>query len=95
MSTTSTESPTVPEPTAVNKELQSPQCKHRCCPICGRENVNEPSLRYSRGKWTLKQCSQCHLVYLENAPTYEALESEFAWEKTYHARKVSGAKARR
>ena len=69
------------------EELRAPQCKHRCCPICGCENASEPSLRYSRDEWNLKQCSQRDLVYLENAPTYEALETEFAWEKTYHAEK--------
>ena len=86
----------MPEPTfanekngasAANEESQSTKCKHRCCPICGRDNLNEPSLQYSQGEWNLKQCSQCTLVYLENAPSYEALESEFAWEKTYHAEK--------
>ena len=86
----------MPEPTVVNKktfesesteEPLAPKCRHRCCPICGCENAGEPSLRYSRDGWNLKQCSQCDLVYLENAPTYEALETEFAWEKTYHAEK--------
>ncbi len=91
MSTTSTESPTVvneqTSTSADSRETQSPKTNHRYCPSCGRENVSEPALRYSRGEWNLKQCSQCELVYLENAPTYEALESEFAWEKTYHAEK--------
>lgn len=94
MSTPSTESPTVPEPTAVNKESQSPKCKHRCCPSCGRENAGEPWLRYSQDKWKLKQCSQCDFVYLENAPSYEALETEFAWEKTYHAEKSKRRKGK-
>ena len=74
-------------PSPATQEPQSLKCKHRCCPICGRENANEPALGYSRSEWNLKQCSQCDLVYLENAPTYEALESEFAWEKTYYAEK--------
>ena len=80
----------VNEKTGVNPVAEEPQslkCKHRCCPICGCENSSEPSLQYSQTDWTLKRCSQCDMVYLENAPTYEALESEFAWEKTYHAEK--------
>ena len=94
MSTTSTEPPPVPDPTVVNDEAQSPKCDHRSCPICGCENTSEPSLNYSQDEWTLKQCSQCDLVYLENAPSYEALESEFAWEKTYHAEKSKRRKGK-
>lgn len=81
-------------PSPATQEPQSLKCKHRCCPICGRENANEPALGYSRSEWNLKQCSQCDLVYLENAPTYEALESEFAWEKTYHAEKIRRRKGK-
>jgi SAM-dependent methyltransferase len=29
------------------------------------------------------QCAQCSLVYLRNAPDYDRLVSEFAWEKSY------------
>ncbi len=81
-------------PSPATEEPRSLKSKHRCCPICGRGNANEPALRYSRGEWNLKQCSQCALVYLENAPTYEALESEFAWEKTYHAEKIRRRKGK-
>ena len=93
----------MPEPTVVNvnndanpttEEAHSLKCAHRCCPICGCENADEPSLEYSQSEWILKQCSQCDLVYLENAPNYEAIESEFAWEKTYHAEKSKRRKGK-
>lgn len=54
----------------------------RQCPLCGTDNANEPASRFSSGEWVLKPCSNCRLLYLENAPAYEALEVEFAWEKT-------------
>ena len=66
---------------------QSSDSVHRICPLCGRDNTDESPLRYSQDHWKLKRCSQCDLIYLENAPAYEALESDFAWEKTYQREK--------
>ena len=66
---------------------QSSDSVHRICPLCGRDNTDESPLGYSQDRWKLKRCSQCDLIYLENAPAYEALESDFAWEKTYQREK--------
>jgi SAM-dependent methyltransferase len=55
----------------------------RRCPICHRDNRSQPVHRYSEPPWELKQCAGCGLVYLENAPAYQKLETEFAWEKTW------------
>ncbi len=52
------------------------------CAVCGRDNAAESPLPYSQAPWVLKQCAGCGFVYLENPPAYEALEEDFAWEKT-------------
>ncbi len=53
------------------------------CPVCGASNFDAPALPESQAPWRLKQCRACGMVYLENPPAYEALEEEFAWEKTF------------
>jgi SAM-dependent methyltransferase len=53
----------------------------RVCPLCERSNASGPASRFSSGEWIIRECS-CGMVYLENAPRYEALEETFAWEKT-------------
>jgi SAM-dependent methyltransferase len=40
---------------------------------------------YSRGEWTLLDCAETGLVYLENPPAYESLADDFAWEQTFEA----------
>jgi SAM-dependent methyltransferase len=61
---------------------------HRLCPACGRDNADRPALATSVEPWMLKSCRQCAFVYLENAPVYEALDEDFAWEKTYEAERA-------
>ena len=58
---------------------------HRNCPACGRHNTDVKPLPESVHPWLLKSCRQCGFVYLENAPVYEALDDDLAWEKTYEA----------
>ena len=53
------------------------------CPLCDRDNGNEPVSSYSREPWAIKECRACGMVYLENPPASEALEDELAWEKTF------------
>ena len=55
----------------------------RTCPICSLDNRSQPVHPYSEPPWELKQCAGCGLVYLESAPAYQKLETEFAWEKTW------------
>ena len=66
----------------------------RVCPICGFDNSSSAPGRYSRDAWRLKTCARCGLVYLENAPSYVQLESEFAWEKTYAQEKARRRRGR-
>ena len=55
----------------------------RVCPICATDNSAQRPHRYSQAPWELKQCAHCGLVYLENPPAAEKLESEFAWDKSW------------
>ena len=60
---------------------------HRPCPRCHTDNASAPPSPFSCDPWTLKACS-CGMLYLENAPSYEALQDTFAWEKTAAAETV-------
>jgi SAM-dependent methyltransferase len=53
----------------------------RTCPQCGGGR-RLPLSRYSFEPWQIVQCADCGFVYLENAPSYDRLVSEFAYEKT-------------
>ncbi len=54
----------------------------RCCPLCGRDNADQPDSPFSQPDWHLKTCRDCGFVYLQNALSYEALEEDQAWTKT-------------
>jgi len=62
---------------------------HRSCPVCTRDNRDSKPSNYSRNEWKIKECPECKFVYLENAPVYEALVKEFAWEKTSRKEKTA------
>ncbi len=55
----------------------------RPCPICARDNRDQPVHPYSQPPWELKSCAGCGLLYLGNPPGAEALKQDFAWEKTW------------
>ena len=55
----------------------------RACPICARDNRDQPAHPYSQAPWELKVCAGCGLLYLVNPPGPEALKQDFAWEKTW------------
>ncbi len=61
---------------------------YRQCPAC---QGDEPSLleAFSPDPWTVASCGACNFVYLTNPPSYEALEEDFAWEKTYVEKKTA------
>lgn len=58
------------------------QVVHRACPACDMDNDHMPSMIFLDTDWPIKKCSYCEFVYLEDAPNYERLVDEFAWEKT-------------
>jgi SAM-dependent methyltransferase len=66
----------------------------RSCPICGADNRSLPAGPYSREPWHIKTCPACNFTYLENPPAYEALEEDFAWEKTSAAEETRRRTAR-
>lgn len=57
----------------------------RTCPACAETGVS--AVNYAPDPWDLGACDACNFVYLRNPPAYEALEEEYAWEKTYKAKK--------
>lgn len=65
--------------------LDAPTYRH--CPAC---QADDPSTleAFSPEPWTVASCGACDFVYLTNPPTYEALEEDFAWEKTFVEKKA-------
>lgn len=61
----------------------------RPCPLCGGPR-SERLKAYAPAEWDVVQCADCGMVYLHNPPPYEALEEDFAWEKTYAEKKKKG-----
>lgn len=60
----------------------------RPCPVC---NITDATLlpEYSPEPWQVVTCNGCAMTYLQNPPAYEALEEDFAWEKTYEDKKAA------
>jgi SAM-dependent methyltransferase len=56
----------------------------RDCEVCGADKPRVIS-RYTRSRWPVVECTCCHFVYLKQAPVYDALNDEFAWEKSHAA----------
>jgi SAM-dependent methyltransferase len=66
-----------------SQEAASAAVLARNCPKCGTDNSAAGALGYSWQDWVLKGCGGCAFVYLENPPGYDALVSEFAWERNH------------
>lgn len=58
----------------------------RPCPCCNATDA-DPWEQYSPRDWQIVRCTTCGMTYLRNPVAYEALEDDFAWEKTYEAKK--------
>lgn len=59
----------------------------RACPACqSTERVNLPA--YSHEEWTTARCSNCGLVYLTEAPRYDALSVDLAWTQQFAKEKA-------
>lgn len=59
---------------------------YRPCPSCEADSARALT-KYSTEDWQIGACDTCDFVFLRNPPSYVALEEEFAWEKTYEAKK--------
>lgn len=60
----------------------------RNCPICSASGASAVP-DYSPDGWQVATCDDCGMTYLRNPPAYEALEEDFAWEKTYVEKKAA------
>lgn len=54
----------------------------RTCPVCGGSESQATVLPYGSSEWPMVACGKCDFVFLTQAPVYERLSEEFAWEKT-------------
>ena len=71
--------------------LKSPT--YRPCPTCEATEAT-PWPDYSPNDWQVVRCNGCDLTYLRNPVSYDALEEDFAWEKTYEAKHQKGGSTR-
>jgi len=62
--------------------LGAVQVVRRNCPLCGRDNADQPDNPYSYDVWTLKDCPSCGFTYIDKAPDYAKLFEELSWEAT-------------
>lgn len=65
----------------------------RPCPSCD-ETTATAWPRYSPDSWEIARCTGCDLTYLRNPVAYEALEEDFAWEKTHVEKRAKGGSTR-
>jgi SAM-dependent methyltransferase len=68
---------------AIAQEADAPaRVVVRDCPICGAV-ASHLLAKYSREPWHLVTCDSCGFVYLKEAPVYDRLVDELAWEKNW------------
>lgn len=60
---------------------------HRLCPMCKFDNTNEKQM-INNLLYCLKCCLSCGFVYLEKVPSYEILQSDFSWQKSWRDEKA-------
>lgn len=65
-----------------SQNLGAVQVLHRDCPMCGRNNDDQPALDYSYDVWTIRECRDCGFVYIDKGPDYAKLFDELSWETT-------------
>lgn len=64
---------------------------YRNCPVCDQDSASRIAA-YSPDPWDVVSCDGCGFVFLRNAPDYEVLEEDLAWEKTYVAKKETSGR---
>ena len=55
------------------------------CHLCQSTGPHRPLPQFSTPEWHIVQCATCNHAFLANPPPYQALEDEFAWEKSFQA----------
>jgi len=68
--------------------VKQAEAVERFCPVCDTDNHTQPASKWSRGAWRMKECTSCQLLYLENAPTYQALAENHSWTETFKAERA-------
>ena len=67
------------------------QTTYRDCPACaGTAATVVPE--YSPEPWAVAGCDDCGFVFLRNPPAHQAFKEDFAWEKTYFAKRDASGK---
>lgn len=61
---------------------------YRACPACEATGSTQAP-EFSPAPWEIASCDSCNFVFLRNPPVTEALEEDFAWEKTYFTKKAA------
>lgn len=79
--------------TTAKGTADSVRTSHRVCPQCGADNAARAP-RQVRDGWRIKACAACGFVYLENAPVYDELFDNMAWQTTWRAEAKRRAAAR-
>ncbi|KIC16994.1 class I SAM-dependent methyltransferase [Leisingera sp. ANG-Vp] len=79
----------MPQATSDTGQHSSPDdAQPRACPACGSSGYQRLD-EYSPDHWEMAECAGCGFVFLRNPPGYEALKEEFAWERTFEAKKAA------
>lgn len=63
--------------------MSEPRLLARACPVCGTPSAGGHPLGIAPQPWRLVACASCGFAHLAEAPVYEALAVDFAWEKTH------------
>ena len=78
----------------VSEQFGTIPVRERACPLCGRDNCDRPSGRYSHAPWAVKDCRACGFVYIDRAPDLALQFQTMAWERTTKLEETRRAKLR-
>ncbi|MBF0354219.1 MAG: class I SAM-dependent methyltransferase [Alphaproteobacteria bacterium] len=68
---------------------------YRNCPLCGRDNRDQPPSPYSLAPWTIRSCRDCGFTYIDTAPKYEHLAVDLDWNARFHVETERKAELRK
>lgn len=55
----------------------------RDCPLCGTSHQDTSPTKYGFEVWKMVTCNQCGFAYVIEAPVYQELKEDHAWEASY------------
>ncbi|MFM1815343.1 MAG: hypothetical protein RLZ98_2038 [Pseudomonadota bacterium] len=56
--------------------------RNSACEVCCGTSTKEVT-RYSHQQWPLLKCIHCGFLFLRDAPEYEELDGQYAWQQTH------------